>query len=92
MRSDPRFRIDEARYFPPDRVDKQIEWQQQYPGYDLYFPQSVAAQLRITDGFLRDAVKAVSSAPVIWGRGKIACNTPALEQWWDGKKHHQQNG
>jgi hypothetical protein len=19
----------------------------------------------------------------------IACNTPALQEWWDGKKHHK---
>jgi hypothetical protein len=25
---------------------------------------------------------------VIVGRGMIACNTPALQDWWDGKKHH----
>jgi len=22
------------------------------------------------------------------GRGMIACNTPALQQWWDGKNRH----
>ena len=85
---DPKFRKEGASYFPPDRVDKQIEWQQQYPGYDIYFPQSAAAQLKISVSYLRDSVKADSAAPVIWGRGRIACNTPALQQWWDGKNHH----
>jgi hypothetical protein len=27
--------------------------------------------------------------PVIIGRGIIACNTPVLQQWWDGKRHHR---
>src|SRR5688572_10514114 len=88
MRSDPRFRKEEPRYFPPDRTDKQIEWQQQYPGYDLYFPKSAAAQLGINDSYFRESVKADSSAPVIWGWGMIACNTGTLQHWWDGKNHH----
>jgi hypothetical protein len=28
-------------------------------------------------------------APVIMGRGMIACNTPALQEWWDAKNHHR---
>jgi hypothetical protein len=45
--SDPDFRKEEPRYFPPDRTDKRIEWQQRHPGYDLYEPKSACAQLRI---------------------------------------------
>jgi hypothetical protein len=30
-----------------------IEWQQQQPGFDLYFPQSAAAQLGISEPFSR---------------------------------------
>jgi len=81
MLSDPRFRKEEPRYFPPDRVDKMIEWQNQYPGYDLYYPRS-------SESFFRASVKADSAAPVVMGRGRIACNTPALQRWWDGKSHH----
>ena len=90
MRYDPNFRKQGASYFPPDRMDKQIEWQQQHPGHDLYFPQSAAAQLNISESYFREAVKADSSAPVILGRGRIACNTATLQGWWDGKNHHQQ--
>jgi hypothetical protein len=79
MRSDPNFRKEEPRYFPPDRTDKLIEWQQQYPGYDLYYPRSAASQLRISENFFRWSVKNDPAAPVIMGRGMIACNTPALQ-------------
>jgi hypothetical protein len=88
MLCDPNFRKEEPRYFPPDSVDKRIEWQQEHPGYDLYDPRSAACQLGISVSFLKDSVRNDSSAPVIMGRGMIACNTPALQEWWDGKKHH----
>jgi hypothetical protein len=86
--NDPSFRREEPRYFPPERIDKRIEWQQQHPGYDLYEPRSAAAQLGIGVSFLRFSVNHDSAAPVIMGRGMIACNTPALQQWWDGKRHY----
>lgn len=89
MLSDPNFRKEEARYFPSDQVDKRIEWQQEHTGYDLYFPKSAAAHLGISESFFRESVKSDSSAPVIMGRGMIACNTPALQEWWDGKRHHR---
>ena len=89
MVSDPNFRKEEARYFPPDKTDRRIEWRQQNPGYDLYEPKSAACQLGISISFLRYSVRTDSSAPVIMGRGMIACNTPALQEWWDGKKHQQ---
>jgi hypothetical protein len=88
MCSDPNFRKEQPRYFPSQAVDRRIEWQQRYPGYDLYYPKSAAAQLGISESFLRESVRSDSSAPVIWGRGMIACNTPALQEWWDGKRHH----
>lgn len=88
MLYDPNFRKDGAREFPPDRVDKMIEWQMQYPGYDLYDPRSAAAQLGISNSFFRYSVRTDSSAPVVMGRGRIACNTTALQGWWDGKNHH----
>lgn len=88
MVSDPNFRKEQPRYFPSDWVDRRIEWQKKHPGYDLYFPRSGAAQLGISVSFFRESVKADSSAPVIWGRGMIACNTETLQSWWDGKKHH----
>jgi hypothetical protein len=72
-------------------VDRRIEWQQGHPDYDLYEPKSAACQLGISVSFFRESVKSDSSAPVIWGRGMIACNTPALQKWWDEKKHHSQN-
>jgi len=74
---------------PGESVDKKIGWQQEHPGYDLYYPKSAAAQLGISVSFLRESVKCDSSVPVIWGRGKIACNTPELQEWWDGQKHHK---
>jgi hypothetical protein len=81
MISDPNFRKEQPRYFPSDAVDKQIKWKMQHRGYDLYFPKSAAAQLGISVSFLREAVRSDYSAPVIWGRGMIACNTPALQGW-----------
>ena len=88
MVSDPNFRKGKPSYFPADRIDKLIEWQMMYPGYDLYYPRSAAAQLGISLSFFRSSVRADSSAPVIVGRGVIACNTPELQAWWDGKNHH----
>jgi hypothetical protein len=89
MISDPNFRKEKPRYFPPDSVDRRIDWQQQYPGYDLYEPKSAACQLGISVSFLKESIRNDSSTPVIMGWGLIACNTPALQQWWDGKIHHR---
>jgi hypothetical protein len=88
MLYDPNFRKEEPRYFPSDSVDKRIEWQQEHPGYDLYDPRSAASQLNISVSFLKHSVRHDQSAPVVMGRGFIACNTPALQEWWDGKKHY----
>ena len=60
-----------------------------HPGYDLYLPSSAAAQLGISLSFFRESVKKDRKAPVIVGRGMIACNTPALQEWWEGKRHHK---
>jgi hypothetical protein len=54
----------------------------EHRGYDLYFPSSAAAQLGISVSFFRESVKKDPRAPVIVGRGMIACNTPALQQSW----------
>ena len=86
---DPNFRKEKPRYFPSDAVDKRIEWRQEHPGYDLYEPKSAACQLRISVSFLNHSIRTDSSAPVIVGRGLLACNTPALQSWWDGKRHHE---
>jgi len=88
MASDPNFRKEQPSYFPTDVEDKRFGWQMEYPGYDLYFPSSAAAQLGIRGSFFRESVKKDLEAPVIWGRGMIACNTETLQRWWDGKKHH----
>ena len=88
MLSDPNFRKEQPSYFPSDVVDKRLGWQMEHPGYDLYFPNSAAAQLEISVSFFRESVKKDPKAPVIMGRGVIACNTPALQKWWDAKKHH----
>jgi hypothetical protein len=88
MVSDPSFRKEQPKYFPPDSVDRRIEWRQKNPDYDLYEAKSAACQLGISVSFLRYSVQQDSSAPVILGRGMIACNTPQLQEWWDGKKHH----
>ena len=89
MLSDPNFRQEQPRYFPPDHIDRKIEWQRLYPGYDLYEPRSAASQLKISVSFLRESVRNDPAAPVIWGRGQIACNTPDLQAWWDEKIHHR---
>jgi hypothetical protein len=86
--TDPNFRKEKPRYFPADAVDRRIEWKQRYPGFDLYDPRSAACQLKISESFLKDSVRNDRSAPVILGRGLVACNTPALQSWWDGKSHH----
>ena len=70
-------------------MDRRIEWQQEHRDYDLYEPKSAACQLGISESFFRESVKSDYSAPVIWGCGMIACNTLALQEWWDGKKHHR---
>ena len=61
----------------------------EHPGYDLYLPSSTAAELGISLSFFRESVKKDRKAPVIVGRGMIACNTPALQEWWEGKRHHK---
>jgi hypothetical protein len=88
MRYDPNFRKEQPRYFPPDSVDRRIGWRQENPGYDLYEPKSAAYQLDTTVSHLKDCVRSDSSAPVLMEWGMIACNTPALQAWWDGKRHH----
>ena len=47
------------------------------------------AQLHISGSFFRESVKKDPKAPVIPGRGMIACNTSALREWWDEKRHHK---
>lgn len=88
MVSDPTFRKEQLRYFPTESVDRSIGWKKEHHGYDLYCPRSAAAQLHISESFFRESVKQDPKAPVIMGRGVIACNTPALQKWWDGKRHH----
>ena len=89
MITDPNFRKEQLRYFPPDSLDRRIGWQQEHPGYDLYEPKSAASQLGIGVTHLKDYIRNDSSAPVIMKWGMIACNTPALQSWWDGKRHHR---
>ena len=72
-----------------DLVDRQIEWQQANSGYDLYEPESGACQLGISVSYFNYSVRHDPAAPVRIGRGMIACNTPALQQWWDAKNHHR---
>jgi hypothetical protein len=85
---DPRFRAEGERYFPSDSTDRRIEWRKENPGYDLYQPRSAACQLKISVSFFRYSVSHDEAAPVLMGRGLIACNTPALQSWWNGKKHY----
>jgi hypothetical protein len=63
--------------------------EKEHPGYDLYCARSAAAQLHISGSFFRESVKKDPKAPVIPGRGMIACNTSALREWWDEKRHHK---
>ena len=72
-------------------IDKRIEWQQVNSGFDLYEPKSRACQLGISVSYFNYSVKHDPSAPVRMGRGMIACNTPALQEWWDSKNHHRVN-
>jgi hypothetical protein len=88
MRCDPNFRKEKPRYFPPDSVDRRIEWRQEHPGFDLYEVDSAASQLGIGVSHLKYSIRTDSSAPVLMEWGLIACNTPALQAWWDGKRHH----
>jgi hypothetical protein len=83
-----KFQKRRAQIFSADRIDRKIEWQLEHPGYDLYEPRSAAAQLKISVSFLRESVRNDPAAPLIWNRGMIACNTPGLQEWWDGKTHH----
>ena len=43
---------------------------------------------KISTSFLRYSVRKDLEAPVVMERGLIACNTPALQEWWDAKPHH----
>jgi hypothetical protein len=88
MISDPNFRKEERRYFPTDSVNQRIEWQQVNSGFDLYQPKSGACQLGISVSYFNYSVRHDPSAPVRMARGMIACNTPALQEWWDSKKHY----
>jgi hypothetical protein len=92
MLYDPNFRKEEARYFPADSTDRRIEWRDEHPGYDLYEPRSAACQLKVSLSFLRYSIRHDRSAPVEIGRGLIACNTPALQEWWESKRHHGAGG
>jgi hypothetical protein len=69
-------------------VNKRIEWQKENPGYDLYEPKSAAYQLNTSVTHLKYSIRTDSSAPVLMEWGMIACNTPALQAWWDAKRHH----
>ena len=70
-------------------IDKRTEWQQVNSGFDLYEPKSGACQLGISVSYFNYCVRHDLSAPVRMGRGMIACNTPALQEWWNGKNHHR---
>jgi hypothetical protein len=89
MVSDPKFRQEKPTYFPAASANKRIGWQLEHPGCDLYEPTSAAYQLGISESYFKNCVKSDSSAPVLMERGMIACNTPALQAWWDGKNHHR---
>ncbi len=88
MLSDPNFRKEKPRYFPADSVDRRIEWQQEHPDFDLYEPSSAACQLGISVNFSYALSEERLISASHHGRGKIACNTVALQMWWDGKNHH----
>jgi hypothetical protein len=49
---------------------------------------ALGVQLDISVSFLKDSIREDPSAPLIVGRGLIACNTPTLQSWWDGNRHH----
>ena len=86
MVCDPNFRKEQPRYFPSDAVDRRREWQQENPGYNLYDPTSAAYQLNTSVSHLKYCIR-TDSLLMEWGM--IACNTLALQSWWDGKSHHR---
>jgi hypothetical protein len=55
---------------------------------EVFSAKSAACQLHISVSYLKYCIRPDSSAPVIMEWGMIACNTPALQAWWDSKKHH----
>src|SRR5437870_11905386 len=82
MLYDPRFRKEEPRYFPSDRMDRRIAWRQENPGYELYEPRRAACQLGITVGSLRNSMTHDPSAPVVLVRCQIMCDLmSALDTW-----------
>jgi len=78
-------------YFPPEAVGNRNGFEYDYRSDDSYYPRSAAAQLGISVSFFRESENKDRKAPVIMGRGMIACNKAALQEWWDRKKHHSQN-
>jgi hypothetical protein len=88
---------DRVAYDPNSRdiflltVEKQIEWQQVNSGFDLYEPKSGACKLKISMSYFTYSVRYDPSAPVRMGRGMIACNTPALQEWWGREEPSHQS-
>ena len=87
MLDDPNFRKEKPRYFPSDSMDKRIEWRQSIR--DMISTSRKALLVSWNQRqFLKYSIRQDRSAPVIMSWGLIACNTPALQSWWDGKRHH----
>jgi hypothetical protein len=55
-------------------------------GYDLYEPKSAACQLQISVSFFSRQTRPIGA--IVMRRRLIARNTPALQEWWDNKPHH----
>src|SRR5262249_40812894 len=88
MRSDPNVKERTAEVFSngtsgqADRLATGVSWLM------TISPRRAAAQLGISESFFRESGKKDLKAQVIVGGRMIAFNTPALQDWWDGKKHH----
>lgn len=91
MLSDPKFRKISPGIFQRNQWIAGLAGKRNIPDTTYYCPRSAAAQLHIGESFFRESVKNDPKAPVIIGRGVIACSTPALQEWWDGKNHHRVN-
>ena len=88
MVSDPNFRKEQPRYFPTDQwIGRSAEKRNSRD--TTFIAPEAPGQLHISGSFFRESVKKDPKAPVIPGRGMIACNTSALREWWGEKRHHK---
>jgi hypothetical protein len=89
MVCDPNFRKEQLRYFPPDSVDKRSNGNGRIWAMTCTRQEARLVSLesvRVTSKMLSETTRLRRSS---WAGGLIACNTPALQVWWDAKNHHR---